>query len=220
MGKNKKKIAIVLSGCGHRDGSEITEAVAAIIALDKEGVDYTFFAPDINVPRTNHLTQEQDGTQNLLQESCRISRGKSLPLSQLKEANFDALLIPGGFGAAKNLCTWAESGAQCSVLSDLSQALVDFHESSKPIGAICIAPVIVAKVLGSHQVSVTLGNSKEIAQEVEKTGAIHEECPVDEYVSDRLNKVLTTPAYMYSEATPGQIFTGITKLVRELVEMA
>jgi enhancing lycopene biosynthesis protein 2 len=220
MQKAKKKFAIVLSGSGHRDGSEITETIATIIALDKEGAEYTFFAPDITAPRLNHLTQNDDGSQNILSESARISRGQSRPLSDLKEKDFDGIVLPGGMGAAKNLSTWGLKASQCTVLPDLSKALIDFHTASKPIGAICIAPAIVARVLGEHQISLTLGDSLETAKEVEKTGAIHESCPVDDYVSDRLNKVLSTPAYMHATARPAQIFLGISKMIREFVEMA
>lgn len=220
MQKAKKKFAIVLSGSGHRDGSEITETVATIIALDKEGAEYTFFAPDINVPRLNHMTHNEDGHQNILVESARISRGQSRPLSDLQEKDFDGIVLPGGMGVAKNLSTWSQEAAKCSVLPALSKVLIDFHAASKPIGAICIAPAIVARVLGQHQISLTLGDSPETAKEVEKTGAIHENCPVDDYVSDRLNKVLSTPAYMDHTAKPAQIFLGISKMIREFVEMA
>lgn len=220
MQKIKKKFAIVLSGSGHRDGSEITEAVAAIYALDKEGVEYSFFAPDITAPRLHHITLADEGTQNILAESARISRGKSRPLSELKESDFDGLVLPGGMGAATNLSTWSKAGAKCTVLPELAKAIVDFHAASKPIGAICIAPAIVAKVLGQHQVSITVGDASEASQEIEKTGAIHEICPVEDYVSDRLNKVLSTPAYMYANARPAHIFSGISKMIREFVEMA
>lgn len=216
----KKKIAIVLSGSGHRDGSEITETVAALIAFDKEGVHYSFFAPDITVPSINHVTRTEEAPRNVMVEAARIARGRIQPLSDLNESDFDALFIPGGSGAARNLCNWQEAGAKCTVLPDLVKVIEAFHASSKPIGAMCIAPTIIAKVLGSHQVSVTIGNNADTAAEIAKTGAIHEDCPVDDYVSDRLNKVLTTPAYMYADARPAQIFAGTTKLIRELVEMA
>lgn len=217
---NQKKVAIVLSGCGHRDGSEITETVATLIALDKEGAHCTFFAPDMAAPTINHLLKTEVGSRNVLEESARIARGNIQPLTALKESDFDALVIPGGSGAAKNLSSWASAGAKCTVLPDLEKAIVAFHASSKPIGAVCIAPVVLARVLGSNQISLTTGNNPEVAAEVAKTGAIHEDCPVDDYVSDRLNKILTTPAYMYDDATPAQIFSGISKMIRELVEMA
>lgn len=217
---SKKRIAVVLSGNGHRDGSEITEAASVLIALDKEGASYSLFAPDITVPSINHLTQAEEGSHNILTEAARIARGHIEPLQKLNESDFDAIVLPGGSGAAKHLSTWAQAGAKCAVLPELDTALKAFHASSKPIGAICIAPTLVARVLGKHQITVTIGNNKEVAQEIEKTGALHEECPVDDYVTDRLNKVLTTPAYMYGDTTPFKIFTGISKLMRELVEMA
>lgn len=215
-----KNVAVILSGNGHRDGSEITEAVSVLIALDKEGAEYTLFAPDSSVPSINHLTQKEEGTHNILVESARIARGRVLPLQELDEANFDAMVLPGGSGAAKHLSTWANAGAKCTVLPELEKALTAFHAASKPIGAVCIAPTIVARVLGKHQVALTIGNDNETALEIGKTGALHEECPVDDYVTDRLNKVLSTPAYMYGDTTPYKIFTGISKMIRELVEMA
>ncbi len=216
----KKKIAVVLSGSGHRDGSEITEAASVLIALDKEGAEYSIFAPSITVPTINHLDEKEEGTHNVLVESARIARGKIQPLDALDESLYDALILPGGTGAAMHLSTWAKAGAKCTVLPALEKAILAFHASSKPIGAVCIAPVIVARVLGKHQVALTIGNDKETAAEIEKTGALHEECPVDDYVTDRLNKVMTTPAYKHKEATPFKVFTGISKLVREFVEMA
>lgn len=217
---SKKKVAVVLSGSGHRDGSEITEAASVLIALDQEGVDYSLFAPDITVPSINHLNQKEEGSHNILVEAARIARGKIEPLHKLDESHFDALVLPGGSGAAKHLSTWGQAGAKCSVLPELEKAIIAFHASSKPIGAICIAPTIVAKVLGKHQVELTIGSDKETAAEIEKTGAVHEECPPDDFVSDRLNKVITSPAYMYGDNTPSKVYSGISKLIRELVEMA
>lgn len=220
MTTNRKKIAVVLSGAGFLDGSEITEAIAALMALDKENAQAIAFASDREVSAINHKTQTPEThPRNSLVESARIARGQVRSLSELQESEFEALVLPGGYGAALHLCTWAQKGAQCEVLPDLKKAIIDFHAASKPIGAICIAPVILARVLGSHQVCVTIGNDVETAQEIEKTGAIHEQCDVEEYVSDRLNKVLTTPAYMY-DTTPYKVFVGVSKMIKELVEMA
>jgi enhancing lycopene biosynthesis protein 2 len=117
------------------------------------------------------------------------------------------------------LCNWGTKGAHCTVHPELQRVIKEFYNASKPIGAICIAPVIVAKVLGDKKVSVTIGNNKEVSAEIQKTGAIHVECPVEDYITDRLNKVITTPAYMY-DAKPHQVFKGISGLIRELVEIA
>lgn len=217
-----KKMAVVLSGCGNKDGSEITEAVSTLIALSQYGVKYQCFAPNKNIHPKNFLTNQvdQQSERNLLQESARISRSQITDLKDLKAKDFDAVIFPGGYGAALNLSDWAEKGAQAQVLPDVTRVINEFYEQSKPIGAICIAPVLIAKVLGSKNVNITLGNGKEIAQEIKKTGAEPVDCPVDDYITDRDCKVVTTPAYMYDEATPYEVFKGISGLVKEVFEMS
>jgi enhancing lycopene biosynthesis protein 2 len=197
-----KNVAVVLSGCGYKNGSEITEAISSLIALGNEKARYTCFAP-----------------RDWIEDSNRISRDSTQDLKNLDASKFDAILFPGGYGAAKNLSTWATQGAACTVLPEVETAIRSFHKAGKPIGAICIAPAIIAKVLGQEGVTVTIGNDKVTAQEIVKTGAQHEDCPVEEYISDREHKVLTTPAYMY-ETKPHLVFQGISKMVKELVEMA
>ncbi len=215
-----KKIAVVLSGCGFKDGTEITEAVSTLIALSQYKISYQCFAPDFNINPTNHLTGEEDEEQrNILAESARICRGNVKDVSKLNANDYDALIFPGGFGAALHLCSWAQKGSQCEVLPDIKRIIQEFHGASKPIGAICIAPVLLAKVLGSKKVTLTIGNDKNTAEEIQKTGAQHVDCPVDDYITDRECKVITAPAYMY-EATPAQAFKGISGLVKEVVEMA
>lgn len=198
-----KKIAVVLSGCGHKEGTEITEAVSLIVSLTDLGAKLSYFAP----------TQFKD-------EATKITR---IPVSDLETLNaddFDALAMPGGYGAAKRLSDWAEKGAKCSVHPALEKAVRHFHQQSKPIGAICIAPVLLAKVLGKEGVTITIGNDPQTAAEIEKTGATHENCPVTDYISDRNSKVITTPAYMYDDAKPSDVFKGISGLAKELMEMA
>lgn len=216
-----KNIAVILSGCGYKDGSEITEAVSALISLSQYGAKVTCFAPDFNVNAINHVTNVEsfDEQRNILSESARISRGEIHPLNTLHAKDFDAVVFPGGFGAAVHLSSWAVKGAQCELLPDTKRVLAEFHAQSKPIAAICISPVLVAKVFGKTKVNVTIGNDKETAQEINKTGAIHVECPVTDFVTDRDHKVITTPAYMY-HAKPHEVFTGINKAIKELVEMA
>ncbi|HEX7676456.1 MAG TPA: isoprenoid biosynthesis protein ElbB, partial [Bdellovibrio sp.] len=138
----------------------------------------------------------------------------------LHAKDFDAIAFPGGFGAAKNLCNWAEKGAKCDVNPDVKRVILDFHSASKPIGAICIAPVLLARVLGDKKVTVTIGDDQDTIAEILKTGAQHEECPVDDYITDRETKVVTTPAYMYGDAKPNEVFAGIFGLAHELVEWA
>ena len=197
-----KKIAVILSGCGYQDGSEITEAVSALICLNQTKAQVVCFAP-----------------QNKLEESQQISRGQTKDLSGLNPSEFDGLLMPGGYGAAKHLSDWATKGAKCTVLPDVERVLKAFYEDQKPIAAICIAPAVVARVLGKKGIAVTIGNDEQTAAEIVKTGAIHEVCPVTEYISDRDHRILTTPAYMY-EAQPYEVFTGISKMIREFVEIA
>lgn len=217
-----KNIAIVISGCGHQDGAEITETISSLIALGQNHAQFQMFAPNINFTPINHLTSEKHTThqqRNCLEEAARLARGSIADLKTLQEKNFDALLFPGGYGAATHLSNWAEKGAKGQVLPEIEQIIMDFHKASKPIGAICIAPTLLAIVLGSKKVSLTIGDNKEHALEIEKTGAQHIECPVDDYITDRLHKIISTPAYMY-KTQPCMVFKGISGLIKELVEMA
>lgn len=216
-----KKIAVVLSGCGHMDGSEITEAVSLNIALHQAGAEVFFFAPSIEFPVMNHSThQATSEKRNVLTESARIARGAIKDLSTLQVKDFDALAFPGGFGAAKNLCNWAEKGAHCDVHPEVRRVILDFHKESKPIGAACIAPVLLARVLGDKKITITVGEEGSTSAEIKKTGSHHEECPVDDYISDRESKIVTTPAYMYGNAKPHEVFKGIFGMAHELVEWA
>ncbi|MCM2281530.1 MAG: isoprenoid biosynthesis glyoxalase ElbB [Bdellovibrionaceae bacterium] len=219
-----KKIAVVLSGCGFLDGTEITEAVSALIAISEAGAQFMCFAPDMQTPvaphfRADHDTHIKSESRNALNEAARIARGQIAALGELRATDFDAVVFPGGYGAAKVLSNWAEQGASTKLQPDIERVLREFRRADKPIGVICIAPTLVAKTFGPEHVNVTIGNDADTAKEIEKTGAQHVLCPVDDYVSDRDFKVLSTPAYMY-EATPFQVFTGIRKMIRELVEMA
>jgi enhancing lycopene biosynthesis protein 2 len=215
-----KTIAVVLSGCGYLDGAEITETVSVLIALGEFGAAYQCFAPDMEIQPVDHLkVQPETGTRNALKEAARITRGKVLPLSELNPDQFDGVIFPGGYGAAKVLSTWATEGAGAKVIPDVTRVIAAFHAQSKPIGAICIAPTLVAKVLGSHGVTITIGNDAGTAAELAKTGAHHENCKVTDYITDRETKVISTPAYMY-DSEPHLIFQGVRGLVRELVEMA
>jgi enhancing lycopene biosynthesis protein 2 len=215
-----KKVAVVLSGCGFLDGSEITEAVSTLISLSELGVEAKCFALSEEVPAVDHASKSSLPARNMLSESSRIARGNAVDLKSLRESDFDAVVFPGGFGAAKNLSDWATAGVKAKVHPEVKRVITEFHKAAKPIGAICIAPTLVAKVLGSKGVEVTIGNDIETAAEIEKTGAVHVQCAVTDYVSDRDHKVLTTPAYMFHEAKPFEIFTGIRNMLRELVEMA
>jgi enhancing lycopene biosynthesis protein 2 len=214
-----KRIAVILSGCGHKDGAEITEAVSTLIALSEAGAEVEVFAPDVKFivadPLGNGKTSE---SRNVLIESARIARGHIKPLSELQAKNFDGIALPGGFGAALNLCTWPVKGAKCEVLPEAERVLREFYQAEKPIAAICIAPALVARVLGTEGITLTIGRDE--GGEIAKTGAHHENCAVTDYVTDREHRVISTPAYMYGEAKPFEVFTGVRKAIRELVEMA
>ncbi len=216
-----KKVAVILSGCGFLDGAEITEAISTLIAIGQYGGEYTVFAPNKEVPETNHLTQKSTGQQrNVLQESARIARGDIQPLENLQAKDFDALAFPGGFGAALHLCNFAEKGSGGAIDPEVLRVVKEFHSARKPIAAICIAPAIMALAFGEKGVNVTIGNDQGTASEVEKTGAKHMNCAVEKFVVDSSNKVITTPAYMYGTAKPHQIFAGVSGAIQELLKMA
>ena len=215
----QKRVAVVLAGCGHKDGSEITESVSTLIALSEAGAEYVIFAPDLPFKVTDPITGERTlETRNVLKESARIARGQIHSLKELVADDFDALAFPGGFGAALHLCTWANAGAACTVHPEAERVINEFYELEKPIAAICIAPALIARVLGREGVTLTIGRDE--GGEIAKTGAQHENCAVTDFVSDREHRVISTPAYMYGDAKPFEVFTGVRKAIRELVEMA
>lgn len=216
-----KNIAVVLSGCGYLDGSEITEVVSLMIELDRSGCSYTFYAPNTNYPSTQHSDQPflGGGVRNALEESARITRGQIKNLNELQTEDYDGFALPGGFGAAKNLSTWATDGALCTVNKDLEKTILSFHKESKPILAICIAPALIARVLGKDFTPcVSLGDDQKNSGEIEKTGAEHVDCLVTDFVTDRENKIISTPAYMCN-ASPYEVFTGISRACSEFIEM-
>jgi enhancing lycopene biosynthesis protein 2 len=213
------KVALVLSGCGVFDGSEIHEAVSCLVHLSRAGADVEMFAPDVSVPAVNHLTgQPEPQSRNVLAESARIARGKIRPLAQLKAGDFDGVVFPGGFGAAKNLCDFATKGASCSVLPDVDRVIKEFHGAGKPVGLCCIAPVLAAKTLGKAAggpgVTVTLGDDRGVADAVTSMGSTHVNRPVTAAAVDETAKVVTAPAYMYGEAPVHQVFDGIGEMIK------
>jgi len=216
-----KKVAVVLSGCGYLDGSELTESVSLLVELDRLDAQASFYAPNFNYSPTSHFDSSllETAKRNSLEESARISRGKIRDLSELKTEKYDGLALPGGFGAAKHLSTWAMDKEGCSINKDIKRAISSFHGESKPILAMCIAPVLVAKTLGKDFApSLTLGENSEHACDLEKTGADHVDCKVTDFVTDRENKIVSTPAYM-CDARPHEVFTGISRATTEFVEM-
>jgi enhancing lycopene biosynthesis protein 2 len=218
----RKKVAVVLSGCGFLDGAEIRESVITLLEIARNNADYDIFAPDIQQSEVvNHLTGEKTlEVRNVLQESARIARGKISPLSKLEAEQYSALIIPGGFGVAKNLSDFAQKGSECIVLEGFRNAILGFVRLKKPVGAICIAPAVVAAVLGvDYAPSLTIGDDEGVAREIEKLGARHMVCQTEEIHLDFANKIVSCSAYM-REDDLAKIGEGIAKLVKKVMELA
>ncbi|OTA17537.1 isoprenoid biosynthesis protein with amidotransferase-like domain [Xenorhabdus vietnamensis] len=214
-----KSVAVILSGCGVYDGSEIHESVLTMLSLSRLGAEVSFFSPDeVQHDVINHLNgEDKQEIRHIMEESARITRGNIQPLSKVDIDKLDALIIPGGFGAAKNLCNFAFKGSDCEINKELLIIVQNMHKKGKPMGFMCISPVMIPKILG-RPIKVTIGNDPETAAQIEKMGGIHIECPVDDVVIDFENKIVTTPAYMLAESL-SQAERGIDKLVREILGM-
>jgi len=220
----KKKIGVVLSGCGVYDGSEIHEAVITLLAIDRAGAEAVCMAPDMEQMHVvNHLTGEVAGNEkrNVLVESARIARGKIRSIKDVRVADVDALIFPGGFGAAKNLCDFAVKGVDCSAHPEVARLVREVVQAKKPLAAICIAPALVSRVLGNEKLAheLTIGTDAGTAQALEKMGSVHVACPVSEFIVDRKNKIVSTPAYMLAGRI-SEAAEGIEKTVKALLEMA
>jgi enhancing lycopene biosynthesis protein 2 len=211
-----KKFAVVLAGNGVFDGAEIHEATLSMYAIKKLGAAYDVFAPDIPQHHViNHLNgEEMNEERNVLVESARIARGRISALSSFRAENYDALLFPGGFGVAKNLCSFAFDGVKCKVNREVETAIKEMHQAGKPIGALCISPVLLAKVLG--QVTLTIGQDKGTAEAVGQMGATHKQAGHEEVVTDEKNNLFTTPCYML-DADIAQIGDGAMSLVQTML---
>lgn len=213
-----KKIAVILSGCGVFDGSEIHESTLTLLAIDKAGAQYQCFAPDILQHHVlNHITgEEMKETRNVLVESARIARGEIKPLSEYNPVDFDALIFPGGFGAAKNLCNYAFDGAECVVNGEVDNAIIKTHEAKKPIGALCISPALIARVI--EGVEVTIGQDDNNASTIENMGGRHKKSTHGEVIIDQDNKVVTTPCYML-DARISQVAEGADNVVKAILAL-
>lgn len=214
-----KKIAVLLSGCGFLDGSEIYETVTTFIALEAAGVSYQCVAPNISQTRVmNYITKESmSEKRNVLIESARLARGNCQDLATVNADDYDALILPGGFGAASTLSNFAEKGSDCVIEPQVKTFIEAFKNAHKPVGFICIAPSIAAKIYG-QSLRCTIGHDASTAQKLAAMGARHEACNADEIVIDPLNKVVTTPAYMVGQSIT-EISKGISKLVYAIVSM-
>lgn len=217
----KKKVGVLLSGCGVFDGAEIHEAVITLLTLDKEGAEIICTAPDAEQTDViNHITQEpMNEKRNILVESARIARGEIKNLKDLKASDLDALIMPGGMGAAKNLSDFVLKGADSTVHPEVLRILQEMLAAKKPVGAICIAPATLAKAVADKKPEITIGNDVNTAAVLEQMGAKHCECKVDTVCVDKKNKIVTTPAYMLG---PGikDIAPGIEELVKQVLLMA
>lgn len=216
----RKKIGVVLSGCGVRDGSEIHEAVLTLLAIDRNGAEAVCMAPDMEAPEVNHLTMQETGAKrNVLVESARIARGNIRDILQVTAAELDAVIFPGGFGAARNLCDFADRGAGAGVQPEVARLVREMAQAKKPIGAICIAPALIAAVLGrDYAPKLTIGTDAGTAAEINKTGSLHVDCPVSEFVVDRERKIVSTPAYMLAQSI-SETAEGIEKTVKAVLEL-
>ena len=217
----KKKIGVLLAGCGVKDGSEIHEATLTLYFLDKYGAEAVCMAPDKDLfDVVNHITDKPMAEKrNAMVEAARIARGKIRDVKTVKAGDLDGIIIPGGFGSAKNLCTFAQDGANCRADEDVARLLNELHRAKKPIGALCIAPALVARLFGKDfGVELTIGTDPGTAAAMEKMGAKHKNARVNEIVVDEKNRVVTTPCYMLAQSIK-EVGEGAEKLVAKIMEM-
>lgn len=218
----QKRVGVVLAGCGYLDGAEIQEAVCTLLALDRRKAKLVAMAPDVDqLHVVDHLKSAPvEGTRRgVLAESARIVRGQIRDLASVSASDLDALVFPGGFGAAKNLCSFAVDGKGMKVLPQVERLIREVRAAGKPMGFICIAPVIAAKVLGADGVTVTVGNDPDTAAAIQSWGARHVDRKVDDIAVDEKLKVVSTPAYMLGPWI-AEVNAGIDKLVQTLLDMA
>ena len=215
-----KQVAVILSGSGVFDGTELHEAVLTLLAIEQEGASYQCFAPDVEQLHViNHLTGEvaEGETRNVLVESARIARGNIKSIAECDVNAFDVLILPGGFGAAKNLCTFAVDGKNCAFNEDVLNVCEAFARAKKPAAYACIAPALAAKVYG-NQTKMTIGSDKDTAEGLNALGACHVDCAVDEVVVDNDAKLVTTPAYMMANSI-SEAHASISKMVSTVLAM-
>ena len=218
MTDKKVKIAVVLSGCGYMDGAEIQESVLTLLAIEKHGAEYDCFSIDMEQHHvTDHMTGKvTNETRNVFTESARIARGKVTPLKEFDASAYDAIVLPGGFGAATNLSSFGYEGEKCTVHEDVSKAVLAMAAAGKPIGALCIAPAIIATLFKG--VELTIGSDEGTAATLERMGAKHTATGHGEVVVDRARRVVTTPCYML-DSTVTEIATGADKVIKSVIGM-
>jgi enhancing lycopene biosynthesis protein 2 len=219
---SQKRVGVVLSGCGFLDGAEIHEATCTLLSLDRRGAKLVAMAPDVEqLHVVDHLrSAPADGQRRrVIEEAARIVRGQITDLSQVSARDLDALVFPGGYGVAKNLCTFAVDGRNMRVLPEVERLAREMHSAGKPQGYICIAPVIAARLFGAEGVKVTIGSDHDTAAAIESWGARHQDCKVEEIAVDERLKIVSTPAYMLGPWI-APVAAGIDRLVSAVVEMA
>ncbi|MBF0587824.1 MAG: isoprenoid biosynthesis glyoxalase ElbB [Magnetococcales bacterium] len=216
-----KRIGVILSGCGVYDGAEIHETTLTLYFLDRAGVQTIMMAPNIDQHHViNHLTGDEMGeTRNVLVESARIARGEIKDLATVSASDLDAVILPGGFGAAKNLSSLAFDGPNATLNAEMAALLKAMHAAKKPIGAICITPAVVSKVLADQGITLTIGDDQGTAGAIQTMGNLHQESTPDQIVIDEANRVISTAAYMCASSI-GEAGAGIEKLVNEVLKRA
>lgn len=215
-----KNIAVILSGCGNRDGSELQETLSLLLSLDRHGIGYQCFAPRTSFHVVSYLGQpvETGEQRDLFAEAARIARGNILDLALYEASQYDALALPGGMGAARNLSTYAFDGDRMSVLPEVERAILSTYQLGHPVAAMCIAPIVLAKVLGPMHVTLTLGHQCDASRVAETLGAVHRDCEPTQAVVDSQHRVVTTPAYMVATRI-SEIFDGAEALVQGLLSL-
>ncbi|MBC8377265.1 MAG: isoprenoid biosynthesis glyoxalase ElbB [FCB group bacterium] len=215
-----KKIAVVLSGSGFLDGAEIQESVITMLALDRAGVSYQCMAPDMEQMHVvNHFTGDvaQGEQRNVLVEAARIARTQIIDIAEANPSDFDAVIFPGGYGAAKNLSNFAVKGSASEVQADVLQFARSFAATGKPMGFVCISPAMIPHIYGADA-KLTIGSDADTAAAINEMGGIHINCPVDDFVVDEERNLVSTPAYML-DMRISEVATGIEKLVNKIIEM-
>ncbi|MDA8560369.1 isoprenoid biosynthesis glyoxalase ElbB [Nitrospinae bacterium] len=218
-----KKIGVVLSGCGVFDGAEIHESVITLLAIDRAGAQAVCMAPNVDQMHVvNHLTGEvSDGEKrNVLVEAARIARGEIKDIATVKADELDAIVFPGGFGAAKNLSSFAVKGENCDVHPEVLRLVKEFAAKNKPQAALCIAPAMMAKIYEDAPIkpTLTIGNDKDCSSKIETMGSTHQECSARDFVFDEQNNVISTPAYMRGQSI-SEVAEGIEKTIHQLLKM-
>lgn len=215
-----KKFAVILAGCGQHDGSETHEVILTLLSMDQEGIGWEAFAPDVKQRQViNHVTQSHNisETRSVLEESARLVRGKIKPLTEAYVAQYDAIIFPGGFGAVTNLCDWFENKSAFRFNPDVKHFIDKAVQLKKPMGFICIAPVMITKIYQDAQ--FTIGNDQALAQHIHDMGCQHINCCADDVVVDETHKIVSTPANMTANHI-SEVYTGIKKLVQALVRLS